>query len=471
MTPRVLQHHPKRDRLFLLLVLVAVGVPATVVWLHARRRQQPVVTGNEQGIERSDAPPNRLDPGDNASRSPRSAWGSLVAAVASKQIPPTVVLDAWLERENDRQDLPPGRLADIFAERVAAASRLVAVRKAGSLSARLGTLKQGLLARRNLRYNRDASTLADFLLNDRLQCFSGSVAVILAWIATTGDAPNRNARPVFVHTKGHVQPGLLVGGTLIIVEATATDSTATRRELARAKAIRVTDAVAELALTLMSDKAPGWLRERALIVDAAPKQTARNVPRNEPNSLDKSVFAFGVAEVPAGDLSLLDETGSAPLRYAATRERPEPPGAVECFGPPVVAPRLSVQTFKLVFCEDVFPWNGSRREELLALERHLVRLLGTPDLPELLVFLVGDLALVADPRTFSYREDSAVRLFLRHGDRWRMHGEGDVTIETVWVEHQWRRAYQEAETRYIQTEAGCARPLFEFCALKPLSPE
>jgi hypothetical protein len=215
--------------------------------------QAPPPVG-ERGEGRADSPPAAPVRGGWTGRPFSSAAiDTLVASWARGARPePEIVRQAWLDMDTEAYRRVSGRPEAEFDDlRARTRSGLgEAVRDPEELSGlppaeAFGRLKQLLLASDTLHYNRDADTLGHRFNEDRLQCSSASVLVVLAWMGLDPEAAR--GRPVFIHSPGHVRPGLLLGEELVSVEATARGAELVRRPLQGLGGAVVTDAVVELA--------------------------------------------------------------------------------------------------------------------------------------------------------------------------------------------------------------------------------
>ncbi|MDP6945538.1 MAG: hypothetical protein QF464_15425, partial [Myxococcota bacterium] len=134
----------------------------------------------------------------------------------------------------------------------------------------LAAVTHALVGDASVLYRRERNSLSDLVVDGRLNCQGGSVAVALALLMA--DPQETEGRPVFVHTPGHVQPGLLVGERLHVVESTHTGARVGSGDLDELRDIRVTDARLELVSVLAAlSERHRWegskLEERAVLFD------------------------------------------------------------------------------------------------------------------------------------------------------------------------------------------------------------
>lgn len=109
-------------------------------------------------------------------------------------------------------------------------------------------LHSRLIGASNIVYNKDYNLVSRIPDSRRLQCQSASVAMALAAMVEPIPAA---WRPVFVHSHGHVQFGILSGRDIYIVEGTSMRSEVLRHPLVKLKNRQVTDA----RLTLLESMA------------------------------------------------------------------------------------------------------------------------------------------------------------------------------------------------------------------------
>jgi len=302
------------DRLFA-RCLLSLGVVCLGFAVRGCPSPHEPVTGSSALVDISrpavpqDSPAQRLVESHELHASPHGpAWRTLATQISAGRLLNSSVVAAWLEREAARWDVSPEVMAARFSSRVEIALRDPGYQLAGTPAARIGALKRALLTRRDTLYNREAATVGHFLMNGRLQCLSGSLAVVLAWMASArvGD---ESVRAVFVYTEGHVRPGLVIAATLHFVEATALDSVVDSAPLASPSDLRVADAAAELAIVMLGDDSPPWLRKQALVREAAFRVASEERAMLQPAPIDDFSLAFGVADVARGDLPLAGHTG------------------------------------------------------------------------------------------------------------------------------------------------------------------
>ena len=97
--------------------------------------------------------------------------------------------------------------------------RAAATPDPGAGPQRMAVMKARLLSRWGTRYEPDHDYLFDFLVDGLVQCRSGTYLTLLAWLLASDDDPE-GPSPVIIYTPGHVQPGLLDGETVHVIEAT-----------------------------------------------------------------------------------------------------------------------------------------------------------------------------------------------------------------------------------------------------------
>lgn len=157
-------------------------------------------------------------------------------------------------------------------------------------------------------YNAEYSSIIDVFIHQRVQCSSGTKLTVLSYFNATGKSEN----VVLIYTVGHVQPGIFSNNTLVATESTDTGLAivsygTTANIKATGKGILVVDA--SLALfSMVADgigdhSLAGELREKAIVFTSG--NLEKGVGGSGPSTSGLiDPFAFGKAEVPAGDIPM-----------------------------------------------------------------------------------------------------------------------------------------------------------------------
>ncbi|MCK5688981.1 hypothetical protein KAI87_06915 [Myxococcota bacterium] len=441
---RLLEHD---NRLFHLLLLVllgsAVAALATSEWLNHSTEISDTDSENPTAYERLLSHIPHWDKKSmKKTQKEGPALGRLLAAAKKGELPAHLVVDAWLEQEASHWNLSEDELRSRFEEQVEEAKEHPAVVVSESPVARLGALKHALVTEHPIVYNREAVTLGHILIEQRLQCSSGSLNVILAWLAIREEhEEDKIPIPVMIHTSGHVQPGLISDGHLFVAESTTRDKKVTQLAPDEVKNMRVVDAISELAVILLGKNAPRWIHDGAVLIDAASTEediakTSETEPEKEKTMLDTSPFGFGIVKVPKGDFRMAERTGTPPGRtFAFTLMMPNVEAEKKPNNKtskntqdnisnenPTSHKRLKAKRFVLASSEEV-PIQQNQRGLKAKLDN-----LGFAEWSQLQFDHEGRCLMVVDPSICqsSEPESCSAILFVRKGSRWRRHSQTTV---------------------------------------------
>jgi len=193
----------------------------------------------------------------------------------------------------------------------------------------------------SLVYNKDATSVYDLLLNNRTQCSSGTLTMILASHALAEASPffqNAHMQLVMVYTDTHVQPGYWLqtphGEELIMVESTALGETQHRHTLTELSASPVRIVVMDARHEIIQSVLPPLSRfskindqphVRRVFGPLSNGAFRRDFPHGAdfaPNVLSNA-FVSGAITVPSGDQPLPRFNPQQPwgFPYLRTRER------------------------------------------------------------------------------------------------------------------------------------------------------
>ena len=190
---------------------------------------------------------------------------------------------------------------------------------------RLGLVKARITERPGLTYNRDFNRVADILIDDRLNCVSGSIATVISYLLATQSSEGYT--PVFVHTRGHVQPGLLKGSTLWLTEATQRGARTTRIDISQLQDTRVTDARVELAGMLAQTSKSDFFWQSEFVKSLVAYESLTTPVQIEGSTMPidwelTMLASHGRAKIPDGDRPLGTHPASS-LRRRTTPLMPD----------------------------------------------------------------------------------------------------------------------------------------------------
>ena len=184
---------------------------------------------------------------------------------------------------------------------------------------RLGTIKAHWADENQRLYHVGYAAVSDLLTEGRGNCQAYSVATALALIlATEGDA---QVQPVFIHTPGHVQPGIVYDGQLHVTEGTSRGALIRSIPMDSQEELVVTDARSELIamISRMSTTHDFWsspLADAMFIMQ-------REGPRPE---LRKQRVRRRMSAMAAGVPGPIPPPGDRPLGAASTPISPDATG-------------------------------------------------------------------------------------------------------------------------------------------------
>ena len=195
---------------------------------------------------------------------------------------------------------------------------------------RLGLVKARITQRPGLTYNRDFNRVADILIDGRLNCVSGSIATVITHLLATQSSEGYT--PVFVHTSGHVQPGLLKGSTLWLTEATQRGAHTTRIDISQLQDTRVTDARVELAGMLAHTSKSDFFWQSEVAKSLVAYESLTSPAQIEGSAMPTDSYltmlaSHGRAKIPDGDRPLGTHPASS-LRRRTTLPTPNTPSSM-----------------------------------------------------------------------------------------------------------------------------------------------
>jgi len=126
----------------------------------------------------------------------------------------------------------------------------------------LAAQKAQMVSDPELVYVSNAFEFTDVLIRDQIQCQSSTMTIALAWLQQEVTQRPGGPRPVLVMSPNHVQPGLLLEGTLHLMEATSRGNRISQLQLAQLKDARILDAADALTWTLLQDDTPDRIQDR-----------------------------------------------------------------------------------------------------------------------------------------------------------------------------------------------------------------
>ena len=189
----------------------------------------------------------------------------------------------------------------------------------------LSLLSRALLSHPETLYNLERNAVTELFASGRMNCQSGSVAMALALLS----AEAKDTRAVFIHSEGHVQPGLMKGEVLYAVESTTRGGTVAIAHLDDLTGLRITDAKRELlGMIATTLEHPGWERsdfhDELVIFDRLEVAT----PSSPPSATTMAGMIGGGGDVSVAPGDKRRELGGDPLanhRSVERRQRNHPP--------------------------------------------------------------------------------------------------------------------------------------------------
>jgi hypothetical protein len=177
------------------------------------------------------------------------------------KVRPALLLETFIEKEEERGGGDSKRLMEEFLKRSAyEASYLDPIDQ-------LAELKAQMMSDPDLVYVSDAFTFTEALLEDRLQCQSSTMLIVLAWLQQKTTQWAGGPRPVLVMSPNHVQPGLLYEGALHLMEGTSRGDRVAKLHLAQLGDVRILDAADALTWSLLQKDTPDRIKDRMLLYD------------------------------------------------------------------------------------------------------------------------------------------------------------------------------------------------------------
>jgi hypothetical protein len=198
---------------------------------------------------------SRMDPlFKEAARAP--LMEQLLEEAESGEVRPGLLLETFMEQEERHGGAEAPLLMSEFLDR----SQL----EVGypDVIEQLAAQKAQMVADPELVYVSNAFEFTDVLVNDQLQCQSSTMIIALAWLQQEVTQRPGGPRPVLVMSSNHVQPGLLLEGTLHLMEATSRGNRVSDLQLAELKDARILDAADALTWTLLQDDTPDRIQDR-----------------------------------------------------------------------------------------------------------------------------------------------------------------------------------------------------------------